>query len=54
MRGQGIPTGYAYRVKRATTMERCCMGVVNQIIDLDNSSKSLPYNFTVTFIVWVG
>ena len=39
MRGQGIPTGYAYRVKRATTMERCYMGVVCQIIDLDNSSS---------------
>ena len=44
MRGQGIPTGYAYRVKRATTMERCCMGVVSQIIDLDNSSSAVPYN----------
>ena len=43
MRGQGIPTGYAYRVKRATTMERCCMGVVCQIKDLDNSSSAVPY-----------
>ena len=24
------------------------MGVVNQIIDLDNSSKPLPYRFTAT------
>ena len=24
------------------------MGVVNQIIDLDNSSKPLPYKFTAT------
>ena len=24
-------------------LERCCIGVVNQIIDLDNSSKTLPY-----------
>ena len=54
MRGQGIPTGYAYRVKRATTMERCCMGVVNQIIDLDNSSKALPYKSAVTPLVGEG
>ena len=51
MRGQGIPTGYAYRVKRATTMERCCMGAVSQIIDLDNSSKPLPYKRRCSEIV---
>ena len=28
-------------------LERCCMGVVHQIKDLDNSSKSLPYNQTL-------
>ena len=30
-------------------LERCCMGVVNQITDLDNSSKTLPYKLTETF-----
>ncbi len=24
-------------------LERCCMGVVSQIIDLDNSSSAVPY-----------
>ena len=31
-------------------LERCCMGVVNQIIDLDNSSKPLPYKSADAFI----
>ena len=35
-------------------LERCCMGVVNQIKDLDNSSKPLPYKSTGTFIVGEG
>ena len=35
-------------------LERCCMGVVNQIIDLDNSSKPLPYKSTGTFTVGEG
>ena len=29
-------------------LERCCMGVVYQITDLDNSSKPLPYKYTET------
>ena len=32
-------------------LERCCMGVVSQITDLDNSSKPLPYKFSARFIV---
>ena len=35
-------------------LERCCMGVVHQIKDLDNSSKPLPYKFTETFTVGEG
>ena len=29
-------------------LERCCMGVVYQIIDLDNSSKPPPYKSYAT------
>jgi len=25
-------------------LERCCMGVVSQITDLDNSSSAVPYS----------
>ncbi|GEM_PF-5546871 len=28
----------------APLLERCCMGVVSQIKDLDNSSSAVPYN----------
>ena len=32
-------------------LERCCMGVVNQIKDLDNSSKPFPYKYAAAFPV---
>ena len=32
-------------------LERCCMGVVHQIKDLDNSSKALPYKYFATYTV---
>ena len=35
-------------------LERCCMGVVSQIKDLDNSSKALPYKSTVMPLVGEG
>ena len=35
-------------------LERCCMGVVSQIKDLDNSSKALPYKSSATSTVGEG
>jgi len=38
----------------APLLERCCMGVVSQIKDLDNSSKALLYKSSATLLVGEG